>query len=82
METISIIVPAYNEEKVIAETVRGIQAEIQNIKSAKFEIICVNDGSSDQTGEILSQLKGIRVITHHLNRGYGAALRTGLDLYQ
>ena len=68
---LSIVIPAYNEERSIEETIRKI---------AKFnpdgKIIVVDDGSSDRTGEIAGKL-GVRVVTHEKNRGYGAALKTG-----
>ncbi len=74
----SIVVPVYNEEQVIAQTIHRLQKAIESISNWKFEIICVNDGSADKSGEILAATPGIRLITHEVNRGYGAALRTGL----
>jgi glycosyltransferase involved in cell wall biosynthesis len=75
----AIIIPVYNEERAIADTIARIQAVCVRIPRYAFEIVCVNDGSSDDTGKILSGLHGITVLTHVVNRGYGAALRTGLD---
>jgi len=69
----------YNECRAIEETVTRVQGMCAQVQGYDFEIICVNDGSSDNTGEILARLTGITVITHDVNRGYGAALRTGLD---
>ena len=51
--------------------------------SDDYEIIVVNDGSADHTGEVLEELKGryprLRVVTHEKNRGYGGALRSGFS---
>jgi glycosyltransferase involved in cell wall biosynthesis len=78
-KTCTIIIPVYNEARAIADTITRIQAICAQVLGYEFEIICVNDGSSDPTAEILAGLKGIMVLTHDGNRGYGAALRTGLD---
>ncbi len=78
----SIIVPVYNEEKVISLTLEKIKEIILGIQNWEFEIICVNDGSKDRSGEILKQYTDIKVITHDINRGYGAALKTGLNSAQ
>jgi glycosyltransferase involved in cell wall biosynthesis len=75
----AVIIPVYNEERAIEETVVRIQAICAAVHGYQFEIICINDGSSDGTATVLSGLQGITVITHEVNRGYGAALRTGLD---
>lgn len=74
-----IIIPIYNEEKAIAETVSRIKKIISEIPQWDFEIICVNDGSSDNSAKILSEIEGVSVLTHAVNRGYGAALKTGLN---
>lgn len=73
----SIVLPVYNEEKGVALTINHLQ---ENLKSSdcEYEIIAVNDGSTDKTGEILRTITGIRVIQHPRNRGYGAALKTGI----
>lgn len=77
--TCAIIIPIYNEEACVADTVERIKAISAGIPGYRFEIICVNDGSTDRSGEILAAIDGITVLTHEVNRGYGAALRTGLD---
>lgn len=70
--TVVIVVPAYNEEPVI-------QSVIQKIQKAGFrKIIVVDDGSTDGTGGIAKKAKAL-VITHILNRGKGAAIRTGIE---
>lgn len=66
---ISVIVPAYNEEKKIATTLKRLR-EVH-----KGEIIVVDDGSTDRTAKIAARYA--KVIRHRVNRGKGAAMRTG-----
>jgi glycosyltransferase involved in cell wall biosynthesis len=78
--SLSVILPAYNEEKVIAGTIADILPVLQDW-AQDFELVVVNDGSSDQTGAILASIAQsdphVRVIMHEVNRGYGAALASG-----
>jgi glycosyltransferase involved in cell wall biosynthesis len=73
---LSVIIPVYNQEKVIEELVNKI-----NHLAVEKEIIVVNDGSVDNTELILRGLSfgGLKVIHHVSNRGKAAALRTGLE---
>ncbi|MBE9125819.1 MULTISPECIES: glycosyltransferase family 2 protein [unclassified Coleofasciculus] len=73
----SLVLPVYNEEKGIEPTLEHLQENLKLI-SSEYEIIAVNDGSTDNTGEILRSRSDIRVIEHRRNRGYGAALKTGI----
>lgn len=68
----SVIIPAYNLEKLIGETV----SSCHSIPAVK-EILVIDDGSRDKTGEKASKA-GARVIKHPLNRGKGAALISGI----
>ncbi|MFB6226542.1 MAG: glycosyltransferase family 2 protein [Candidatus Paceibacteria bacterium] len=63
------VVPAYNEENSIGKVVKGL---CQNVD----EVVVVDDGSTDQTGEI-AQRNGAKAIRHEINRGQGASLETG-----
>lgn len=87
--SISAFFPAYNDAGTIAtmvvsvdRTLRALPARYPYI-SDDYEIIVVNDGSPDHTGEVLDELTTryprLRVITHERNRGYGGALRTGFS---
>jgi glycosyltransferase involved in cell wall biosynthesis len=73
----SLVLPVYNEEGAIAATLDELQS-ILHSADCDYEIITVNDGSSDRTGEILRDRTDVRLIEHPRNRGYGAALKTGI----
>lgn len=81
IKDISVFFPAYNEQKNIYSTVTKAR-EVLVRQFNNWEIIIVNDGSTDETaGEIkkLEALDGrIKSVTHNVNRGYGAAFRSGL----
>ena len=78
--SISIVLPAYNEEVVIATTVRRVFLALSRMV-ADFEILVVNDGSKDRTGAIVGAIAAqeprVRLITHQVNQGAGAALVSG-----
>jgi len=70
---ISVIIPAYNEEKSIQSVVNKI------LESFSFlEIIVVDDGSIDRTFQVIEGIHGVKVIQHPYNIGYGAALKSGI----
>jgi glycosyltransferase involved in cell wall biosynthesis len=77
---LSVFLPAYNEEKMLAETTHKIVEVLQKVVD-DYEIIIINDGSKDKTGQIADKLafenKKIKVIHHSPNRGYGAAVKSG-----
>jgi len=74
-ESFSVVIPAYNEEAGILDALTALQAALA---SESCEIIVVDDGSTDRTAELLRSVAGIRTIAHTNNRGYGAALKTGI----
>ena len=79
MASISIVVPAFNEEKSIAKTISGIKSSIQPLGSNnKIDIIIVNDGSKDNTSGILQKIKGITLLENRVNLGYGASLKRAI----
>jgi glycosyltransferase involved in cell wall biosynthesis len=79
---LSVVLPAFNEEASIERVVRDCVAYLDR-KGLDYELLVVNDGSRDRTGEILNrlatELPRLRPQHHPQNRGYGAALRTGFD---
>ncbi|MBT6226089.1 MAG: glycosyltransferase family 2 protein [Candidatus Scalindua sp.] len=80
INSISIILPALNEEGNIEAAVNDIQSYF-NSREEKYEIIVINDGSTDSTGEIAERLAkkngSVRAIHHSINKGYGSALKEG-----
>lgn len=73
-EKISIIMPAYNEAAAIGEVLDTL---VPMANENGWEVIVVDDGSSDNTGDIAGT-RGAKVLTHLSNRGYGASLSTGV----
>lgn len=80
IDKLSVFFPAYNEEGTTKATVTNAKKVLEKT-ARQWEIIIVNDGSKDKTGEIAAELaksdKRIRVAEHKVNRGYGAAFKTG-----
>lgn len=74
---VSIILPAYEEEEAVAAQVESV-GRLAETLGRSYEIIVVDDGSEDRTGE-RATAAGARVIRHAQNRGYGAAVKTGID---
>lgn len=75
MDKILIIVPAYNEQGVIAETVTKL--EQFTLTSQNFDYVVVDDGSSDDTRDILKVIKA-KFLTHPINLGIGEPFKTGI----
>jgi glycosyltransferase involved in cell wall biosynthesis len=71
---ISIIVPAYNEEDAIRY---GLEKFVELGYHEKYELIYINDGSTDKTGDIIREFP-VKLYNHNVNKGYGAALKTGI----
>jgi glycosyltransferase involved in cell wall biosynthesis len=77
MEMVSIIIPVYNEEGAIGDDLDTIIHTMSG-SNIPWEIIVVDDGSTDRSAEIVRQREGVRLIQHPYNRGTGAARTTGL----
>lgn len=78
-KSISVIIPCFNEGRRIYENIKKIKNYLEN-NFENFEIIAVNDGSTDNTGEELKRLQddfGIQVLVHKRNRGKGQAVKDG-----
>jgi glycosyltransferase involved in cell wall biosynthesis len=79
---VSAVLPAYNEQANLEQSV-GRTADALAEHARSFEIIVVDDGSRDGSPAVLERLKAahpnLRVIRHPVNRGYGAAVRSGFD---
>jgi glycosyltransferase involved in cell wall biosynthesis len=82
MTTLSVVIPAYNEENGIAEIagrVLSVKDDLHKAGVEDLELLVVDDGSGDGTAEIAGQIDGVRLIRHVKNKGYGAALKTGFS---
>ncbi len=80
-EGLSIVIPAYNEEKGIGPVLEELEAELAALElTIPLEVIVVNDGSEDGTGAAIAAYVGdlIKLVEHPTNRGYGASLKTGI----
>ncbi len=81
MESLSVFFPAYNDAPSLPGLI-GKAFSVLQATGRDFEVIVVNDGSYDNTGQVLNDLAAIhgprlRIVTHQVNRGYGGALRSG-----
>jgi len=76
----SAIIPAYNEEKAIRQVINGLRKVLTKLEES-YEIIVVDDGSTDQTAK-KAQETGAKISRHPENRGYGAAVKTGIKRAQ
>src|SRR5262245_50518751 len=82
--SVAAVLPAYNEEAIIARTVFHVAAVLHGLVD-DFEVVVVDDGSGDRTGDILAELQArepelyLQIVAHERNRGYGAALASGFD---
>src|SRR5438132_3176946 len=79
--SLSLVIPAYNEEKVIHAALQEADRALASLTS-QYEILVVDDGSRDDTARVVAEVASssphIRLLRHAVNHGYGAALRTGL----
>lgn len=80
---LSIVIPAFNESKIIEKNIIEVAKWIKDHKKLTFEIIVVDDGSTDNTRQVLnkakSKMKYLKVFHHYTNIGRGKAIRTGID---
>ena len=75
--SITIIIPVYNEEKTIAEDIDVIVKTMEKT-NYEYEIIVVDDGSTDKTAQIVKAKKRVELVQHSYNRGVGAARKAGI----
>jgi len=80
VKSLSVFFPCFNEQDNVERVIKSAVDVLSPLK-IDFEIIIVNDGSKDKTGEIADGIaaenKNIKVVHHNINRGYGAALQSG-----
>lgn len=82
---LSVVIPAYNEEAAVAETVEGVVAALSR-EGIDHEVIVVDDSSSDRTAEAVEDVAGshpqVRCLPSPYPRGFGFAVRAGLDAFE
>jgi glycosyltransferase involved in cell wall biosynthesis len=78
--SISVVLPAWNEERNVAQAIREAVTALEGL-GADYEVIVVDDGSRDGTARVVGELQAshpqVRLVRHEVNRGYGQALRSG-----
>jgi glycosyltransferase involved in cell wall biosynthesis len=80
MTTLSVVIPAYNEEgsiQAVMDRVLVVRPRLTEVGVSDLELIVVDDGSADRTAELAAATPGVQLIRHRTNGGYGAALKTG-----
>lgn len=78
---LSIVIPAYNEGGGVGHTLDAVRAALADSGIAPYEVVLVDDGSTDDTGAI-ALAAGARVVRHPHNSGYGHALKSGIEAAQ
>ena len=73
---IVIVVPAFNESRVIFEVLKSLPKGLKGVSD--IDVVVIDDGSLDQTAKE-AEKAGVNVIRHSINRGLGAAIKTGLS---
>lgn len=80
MPSISVVLPAYNEQENVPRIVAAVLETMQEV-CVDYEIIVVDDGSKDRTAEVTRELAArhpsVRLVKHDVNQGYGAAVHSG-----
>ena len=80
MPSISVVLPAWNEERNVARAIQEAVTALEGL-GADYEVIVVDDGSRDGTARVVGELQArqpqVRLVRHEVNRGYGQALRSG-----
>ncbi len=76
MENLTIIIPAFNEEAGIGETLRILEPYANK---NSWKVFVINDGSTDNTKNVIDNYNFVETISHKVNRGYGASLKTGIN---
>lgn len=72
MSRVLVIIPAYNESETIASVLAALKVDVPD-----YDIVVVNDGSQDNTGDIVDRTPGVEVLNLPYNLGIGSAMQTG-----
>ncbi len=74
---LSVVIPAYNEEASIGQTLKEVLEYLKE-HFTSYEVLVVNDGSTDKTVQIVSSVPGVSVVQYGANRGKGYAVKLGI----
>lgn len=81
VNSLSVFMPAYNEEKNIGGTLEQVLNVLKPLGISEYEVIVVNDGSKDNTAGVVEEWEKkdshVRLVNHEKNKGYGEAVKTG-----
>jgi len=75
---LSVLIPVYNEEENIGQTLSAVRQALEGEGITDFEIVVVDDGSTDSTIKTIGKHGQVKIVSHSVNRGLGAAIRTGV----
>lgn len=75
---LSIVIPCYNEAKDIASNVEKVKSYLLD-KKIDYELLLVNDGSKDNTKEVIESIPGVKALSYEKNRGKGGAVKYGIE---
>ncbi|MGF1572163.1 MAG: glycosyltransferase family 2 protein [Sumerlaeia bacterium] len=75
---VSIVLPCYNEELAVEKVINDVRAVMEQITDYQYELIVVDDCSTDRTVEIVEGIADVRLIRHRQNQGSGASRRSGI----
>lgn len=75
---LSIVIPCYNESKDIVKNVETVKNYL-NSKAIEYELLLVNDGSKDNTKEVIESIPGVKALSYDKNRGKGGAVKYGIE---
>ena len=80
---ISFVIPCLNSELIIKSSVKKLTKKLKKIKNLNYELILIDDGSSDKTNKIINDLKkkNIKIITNSTNLGKSTSLIKGIKLF-
>jgi dolichol-phosphate mannosyltransferase len=83
---LSVVIPAQNEEGSVGQTVKGIVAALEREEVPDYEVLVIDDGSEDRTAMMVEEIAAsnprVRCRPSHYDRGFGMAIRAGLDLFE
>jgi polyisoprenyl-phosphate glycosyltransferase len=80
-DTLSLIIPAYNEGRAIADVIAELRAVLAQIP-LESELVVVDDGSTDDTAAVVAALAGVRLVSNPINLGYGHSIMRGIAASQ